>query len=152
MKEENIFALLYILTIFLFFFVCFWRTCHTTDDTLISNDELNQIQMSNDRHAINSNRQNSSIPLNVLNDLEYENIYNPSYAQPRQPHNAAQSSRINVSTPQATTVPLSSSLNYAELNTSNFASFSRFLLDDPPPSYEECMARSCPTSRFIHSY
>ncbi|XP_026805247.1 uncharacterized protein LOC113548516 isoform X3 [Rhopalosiphum maidis] len=119
------------------------------NDTLISNDELNQIQMSNDRHAINSDRQNSSILLNVLNDLEYENIYNLSYTQPRRPNNVAQtSSRIIVSTPQATVVPSSSSLNYAELSTSNFASFPRFPPDDPPPSYEECMASSwCATSR-----
>ncbi|XP_060850099.1 uncharacterized protein LOC132929063 [Rhopalosiphum padi] len=142
-QENNTIFLLYLLILFSFYFCCFWQACRTTNDTLISNDELNQIQMSNDRHAINSDQQHSSVLLNVLNDLEYENIYNPSYTQPRRPNNVAlTSSTIIVSTPQATVVPSSSSLNYAELNTSNFASFSRAPLDDPPPSYEECMASS----------
>jgi len=91
---------------------------------------------------INSDQQRYTVvPLNVLNSLEYENIYNPLQEQPRQQYSSAQTSRNNnISTTRATFIPFSSSLNYVELNSSNnLVSFSRSPLDDPPPSYDECI-------------
>ncbi|XP_025192541.1 uncharacterized protein LOC112592632 [Melanaphis sacchari] len=134
------------LTFLLFMFVCFRKLCFTTDDPFISNPYLNQIELDNGRHLtnINSDQQRCSVqPLSVLNDLEYEDIYNMLLTQPHlQPYNAEQTSRINIFTPQARIVPLCSSLNYVELNASNVTSFSRSSYDDPPPSYDECMASS----------
>ena len=54
------------------------------------------------------------------------------HEQPHQPHNAAQTSRINICTSQTTILPFSSGLNYVELNISNLTSFYRFPLDDQP--------------------
>lgn len=109
--------------------------------------------MENVRHLTNINRvhQRCSVPLNVLNDLEYENIYNPLHTRPHRLHNVEQTSIINMSTSQGTVLPLNSSLNYVvEYNTSNATSFSRSPLDDPPPSYDECIVSSRPTPRSIH--
>ncbi|XP_026806210.1 uncharacterized protein LOC113549216 [Rhopalosiphum maidis] len=133
MFENKLITVLYILTIIVF--IC-WFCLQ------LGSLEPNSNQIQTDNSIDNSDLQQSdSVPLNtVLNDLDYENIYNDYNAlhtPPRQTNNAAQASRINVSTPQATIVPLSSSLNYAELNTFNFAPFSRSPLDDPPPSYDE---------------
>lgn len=104
--------------------------------------------MDNGRHLtrINSDQQRYSVvPLNVLNSLEYENIlYNPVQEQPRQQYITSQTSGNNISTTRATIIPSSSSLNYVELNSYNVASFSKFPLDDPPPSYDECVVSHRP--------
>lgn len=106
--------------------------------------------MENVRHLTSINRvhQHCSVPLNVLNDLDYEDSFP---IRPHRLYNVEQTSIINMSTPQSTIFPLSSSFNYAvEYNTSNATSFSRSPLDDPPPSYDECIVNSRSTPRFIH--
>ncbi|XP_060850101.1 uncharacterized protein LOC132929064 [Rhopalosiphum padi] len=129
MFDNKLITVLYILTIIVF--LCWF--CLQIGSL---EPDLNQIQT--DNNIDNNDLQSDSVPLNtVLNDLEYENIYNLLHTPPRQPSYVARASRTNVSTSPATIVPLSSSLNYAELNTFNFASFSRSPLDDPPPSYDE---------------
>jgi len=101
--------------------------------------------MENVRHLTSINRIHQRCPvppLNVLNDLN---------TRPHRLHNVDQTSITNVFTPQGTVFPLSSSLNYVvEYNTSNATSFSRSLLDDPPPSYDECIASSRPAPRSIY--
>lgn len=111
--------------------------------------------MDNCRHltSTNSDQQNHSVPFNiVLNGLEYEIMYNSLHEQSHQPYNAAQTSTTNISSPQATNVPFYSGLNYEGHNTSNpnVTSLSRSRLDDPPPSYDECMASSHPTLHIIN--
>jgi len=101
--------------------------------------------MDNSRHSTSSNnsdQQSCIVPLNI--EFEYENMNNPFHEQHSQQYNAARNSRINNTIPRATIVPLGSGLNYLELTTSNVFSVSRSPIDDPPPSYEECMANSCP--------
>lgn len=56
--------------------------------------------------------------------------------QSNQQSNTAHNFRINVPTTQSTIVPLSSELNYLEFNTSDVTSYSRPLMDDPPPPYD----------------
>lgn len=73
-------------------------------------------------------------------------MYDPSYGQSHQPCNSAQTARTNVSTLRTTNAPFRSGLNYAEHNTSNVTSSSRSPLDNPPPSYDECVASSRLTS------
>uniref|UniRef100_A0A2S2NTC6 Uncharacterized protein n=1 Tax=Schizaphis graminum TaxID=13262 RepID=A0A2S2NTC6_SCHGA len=131
MFENKLITVLYFLTIIVF--MCWF--CLQIGS--LGDPDSNQIQTDNGIN--NSDPQSYSVPFDiVLNDLEYKNIYNNTLHTPlHQTNNTAQVSRINVSTPQATIVSLSSSLNYAELNTFNFDSFSRSPLDDPPPSYDE---------------
>jgi len=109
--------------------------------------------MDNCRHitSTNSDQQNRSVPFNiVLNGLEYEIMYNSSHEQSHQPYNAAQTSRTNISPRRATNVSFYSSFNYERHNTYNVTSYSRSRLDDPPPSYDECMASSRPTPHTIN--
>lgn len=118
---------------------------------------MNQIQIDNGRHlsSTNSELQNYSVPLDiVLNDSEYENMFNALHDQSHQSYNAAQTSRINISSPsQATILQLNSNLNYEDTISDVCTSFSRFPLDDPPPpSYDECMASSRPKPRYINLY
>lgn len=78
-------------------------------------------------------------------------MYNSSHGQSHQPYNAAQTFRTNISSPQATNVQFYSGLNYEGHNiTSSATSLSRSRLDDPPPSYDECMASSRPTPYIIN--
>ncbi|XP_003244277.1 uncharacterized protein LOC100572519 [Acyrthosiphon pisum] len=140
-NERDFIALLYFITFILFVFWYYQRTyCVTKPET---SNHLNEIELDNGSHLtrINSDQQRySEVPLNILNSLEYENIlYNPLQEQPRQQYITAQTSINNISTTRATIIPFSSSLNYVELNSSNVGSFSRSPLDDPPPSYEECV-------------
>lgn len=75
--------------------------------------------MDNGRHliSINSDYQSCVTPFDiVLNDLEYENMYDPLREQSHQPYNATHTTRINIST-RATIVPFSSGLSDEELNT-----------------------------------
>lgn len=118
-----------------------------------SSNLLNEIQLDNDgRHVTttNSNQQRCLVPLNVLNSLEYENVYNPLHEQFRQQYNATPTSRINISTTRATFLPFCPSLNSVDLHSSNAGSFSRSPLNGPPPSYEECMMNSSTTSHIIN--
>ncbi|XP_050061049.1 uncharacterized protein LOC114129319 [Aphis gossypii] len=151
MTEENLFImLLYFLTCVILVLWCFRQACYSKNDPLISHSDLNQIQMENVRNLTSVNRvhQRCPVPLNVLNDLEYENFYNPLHTRAHRLHNVEQTSIINMPTPQSTVL---NSLNYlVEYNASNATSFSRSPLDDPPPSYDECIASSRLTPRSIH--
>jgi len=91
---------------------------------------------------INSDQQRCLLPLNVLNSLEYENIYNPLHEQPRQQYYAAPTSKISISTTRATMLPFCPSFNSIDLHSSNVGSFSTSPFNGPPPSYEECMMGS----------
>ncbi|XP_022183723.1 uncharacterized protein LOC111043154 isoform X3 [Myzus persicae] len=79
------------------------------------------IQLDNVRHLtrINSDLQRCLVPINVLNSMG-----------------------TNIPTARSTIVPLSSELNYLELDASDVTSPSRPLMDDPPPSYDECTKNS----------
>jgi len=108
--------------------------------------------MDNGRHltSTNSDQQSCTVPFNiVLNGLEYEIMYNPPHEQSHRPYNAAQTSRTDISTPLTTNVPFSSGLNYVEHNISNVTLSSRSPLDNPPPSYDECIASPRPTTPHI---
>ncbi|XP_022183722.1 uncharacterized protein LOC111043154 isoform X2 [Myzus persicae] len=103
------------------------------------------IQLDNVRHLtrINSDLQRCLVPINVLNSMGYENITNnPLLEQTYQQSNAAHNFRTNIPTARSTIVPLSSELNYLELDASDVTSPSRPLMDDPPPSYDECTKNS----------
>lgn len=106
---------------------------------------LNEIQMDNGRQYTSawSNQQTSFNT--VLNHLEYENsvTYNGLYEQPRQQYNAQNHSINNFTIPQH-----NSGLSYVELNTFNGRSFPRSTIEDPPPSYDECMASYHPKTQF----
>ncbi|KAE9532180.1 hypothetical protein AGLY_010382, partial [Aphis glycines] len=124
------------------------------NDPSISHSDLNQIQMENLSNSISINRvhQLSStrcpVSINVLNDLDYENFYNLLHTTPHRLHNVEQTSIINMSTPQSTVL---NSLNYlVEYNASNATLFPRSPRNDPPPSYDECIASSRLIPRSIH--
>lgn len=153
-NENNYMALLYFITFILF--ICWYyrqKYCVTKTNNIEISNHSNEIQLDDGGYLprTNNDQQRCLVPLNVVNSLEYENIYNPLHEQPRSQYNAGQTSRINISTTRATISPFSSSLNYVELHSSNVASFSRSLLNDPPPpSYDECMASSQPTSHTVN--